>query len=122
MSSDLTWGNHHDLIIRRAYKLLAIPQRTYQNVSSVAGKKMLYLSMVHSQLMYCSPIWRLNLIKDILKFEKVQRHATKGLYFRLFLKRLRSLNLLPLMYQFEINGIMFCIKSLKSLSEQFSLN
>ena len=77
ISSDLIWGDHHDLVIPRAYKSLGILCRTYQNVSSIARKKILYLSLVRSQLMYCSPIWHPNLIKDILKLEKVQRRATK---------------------------------------------
>ena len=48
MSSDLTWGDHHGLIIHRAHKSLGILRGTYQNVRSIAGKKILHLWLVRS--------------------------------------------------------------------------
>ena len=66
-----------------------------------------------------SPVWRAQLVKDILRLEKVQRRATKYIlndYTADYRSRLQSLNLLPLMYQFEINDIMFCVQSLQTTS------
>jgi len=39
----------------------------------------LYISMVRSQLLYCTQIWHLHLMKDILSLEQIQHCATKFL-------------------------------------------
>lgn len=123
VSSDLTWSKHHNLITGRAYRQLGLLRRTFANVRSTAEKKKLYLSLVRSQMMYCS-IWCLHLTKDILKLEKVQRRATQIIlndYISDYFTRLKSLNMLPLMYQLEINDIMFCVKNLKYPTDVFPL-
>ena len=82
---------------------------------SIADKKMLYLSLVRSQLMYCSPV---------VKLEKVQRRATKYIvndYSLDYYSRLRALELLPLMYQLELNDILFCVNSLQCPSVSFDI-
>jgi len=40
------------------------------STQSVYTKKTLHLSIVRSQLTYCSPIWRLQLIEDIALLER----------------------------------------------------
>ena len=37
----------------------------------------LYISLVRSQLMYCTQLWRPYLLKDIDNIERIQRRATK---------------------------------------------
>ena len=62
-------------------------------------------------------MWRPQLIKDITLLERIQRRATKYIlndYTSTYKFRLEQLNLLPLMYIYEINDLMFLIKSLKS--------
>ena len=67
-----------------------------------------------------------SLIKDIKKLEKPQRRATKfilgyhlsGLDYK---DRLIQLNLLPLMYFFELADIMFLVNSLKNPSDHFNI-
>ena len=63
LSSDLSWSNHHYAIISRAYKSLGGIRRTF-NTSCVSTKRQLYLSLIRSQLSYCSPIWRPHLTKS----------------------------------------------------------
>ena len=82
------------------------------------------LTSVRSQLVYCSPVWRPYLIKDILQLERIQR-ATKFILMCSdsdYKSRLISANLLPLMYTFELNDIMFCIKSLQSSCPSFNIH
>ncbi len=70
-------------------------------------------------LSYCSPIWRPTLVKDIMALERIQRRATKFIlsdYSSTYKSRLRSLNLLPLMYQLELNDILFFISCIKDPS------
>lgn len=40
-------------------------------------KKSLYISLVRSQILYASPVWRPHLLGDIYKIERVQKRATK---------------------------------------------
>ena len=72
----------------------------------MTAKRTLYISLVRLQVTYCSVIWRPNLIKDMTLIEQIQRRATKFIlndYSSDYFDRLKQLNLLPLMYTFELN-------------------
>ena len=87
-------------------------------------KKHLFNVLVKSQISYCSEIWRPHLLKDIQTLENIQRRATKFIlsdFSSDYKSRLLSLNMLPLMMQFELSDIMFFIKSLKELSDSFDI-
>ena len=84
----------------------------------------LYLTLVRSQLMYCTPIWRPYLQKDIQNIERIQRRATKFIlndYDSNYKTRLLTLKLLPLMYLFELQDIIFTVKSLKYSTKGFNI-
>ena len=69
------------------------------------AKRTLYLTLVRSTLLYWSPLWRPNLIKDILILERIQRHATKFILndFSMDYKaRLIDLKILSFTYIFEL--------------------
>ena len=73
---------------------------------------------------HASPVWRPHLIGDMYKLERVQKRATKYIlndYSSDYRSRLIALDLLPLMFELELQDIMFCIKSLKSTSGHFSI-
>ena len=68
---------------------------------------------------------RPQLIKDITMLERIQRRATKYIlndYNSSYKSRLQQLNILPLMFIFELQDLMFLIKSLKSPTDNFSIN
>ena len=122
-SSNLSFTEHYYHIICKANRSLGIIRRTFQT-SSITAKKKLYLSLVRSQLTYCSPVWHPHLIKDIVALELVQRRATKYItndYSSDYKSRLSSLHILPLMYFLELNDIMFLVNSLKSPSPGFNI-
>ncbi len=76
------------------------------------GKK-LYISLIRSQMMYGSQLWRPMLIKDVSNLERLQRRATKFIlqnYVSDYKSRLLSLNLLALMMLYELNDIMLTSK------------
>ncbi len=109
----------------KAYKILGLLRRTVHNtriIVSMQTKRVLYLSLVRSKLLYCSPVWRPQCIKDIRDLESVQRRATKFILddcssdYKLHLTRL---NLLPLMMQLEV---MFFVKNLEDPSQSFNVN
>ena len=124
LSSNLNWDYHYKKITGRAYKFLGLLRRTF-TTDSILAKKRLYISIVRSQLLYCSQVWHPYYIKDILLFERIQRRATKYIlndYKSSYKSRLLHLNLLPLMYIFELNDLNFFIKSYKSASSHFNIN
>ena len=111
----LTWEEHYNYISSRAYKQLGLLKRTFPTVH-VSAKKNLYLSLVRSQLTYCSPVWRPQLLKHISFLEKVQRRSTKYIlndFESDYKSRLISLNLFPLMYWIELADIMLLVTLLK---------
>ena len=88
-------------------------------------KVKLYISLVRSQIMYCSPDWRPHLMKDIAKIEQLQHRVTKYIfqdYISDYKTRLTKLQLLPLMYILEISDIMFFINSIKNPTSSFNIN
>ena len=98
--------------------------RRTSNCPSVPARKHLYLALVRSYLVYCSPLWRPYLIKDIENFERFQRRVTKFIlnnYHLDYKSRLSQCHVLPLMYFFELNDILFLVKSLKSPTPAFNI-
>ena len=120
MTSDLSWSAHYNKICSSAYRSLYMIRRSFSLSLPSPIKKLLYLSMVRSHLSYCSQIWRPNHVKDILTIERVQRRATKYIlqdYHSDYKSRLTSLNLLPLMYWFELQDLLFLVKCLKDSAD-----
>ena len=123
-SSDFTWTAHYKIIISKAYQMLGLIRRTFK-IDCVNAKKQLYIALVRSQFQYCSTLWRPQLIKDITMIERIQRRATKYIlndYNSSYKSRLQQLNLLPLMYNFELQDLLFLIKSLKSPTDNFNIH
>ena len=117
MSNNLTWNAHYIFISAQAYKILGLIRRSFcTGHRDPRTKKILYLSLVCSKLIYFSQIWRPHLLKDIISLEKMQRRATKYLlndFSSSYKSRLLSLNILPLMMQLEMYDILFFIRCLK---------
>uniref|UniRef100_A0A1X7UH91 Uncharacterized protein n=1 Tax=Amphimedon queenslandica TaxID=400682 RepID=A0A1X7UH91_AMPQE len=100
MTDDLSWSNHFSLIISKALRILGLLRRSFSPSTPVPVKRLLYLTLVRSKLIYCSVLWRPRLVKDIRRLESVQRRATKWIlddYKTDYKSRLVSLHLLPLM-------------------------
>ena len=123
-SRDLSWSNHYNKICLKAYKSLNLIRRTLPPNSSTKLKKQLYFSLVKSHMSYCSQLWRPRLIRDIQSIERVQRKATKYIlndYTSDYKTRLLSLHLLPLMYWYELQGIMFLVKCLQDPADNLDI-
>ena len=89
-------------------------------------KRTLYLTLVRSHLIYCSPVWRPYLVKDSAALEKLQCRATKfilGYPQEMDYKnRLMNLHLLPITLFLEMQDILFFIKLLKFPPDNFFLS
>ena len=121
--TDLHWTDHYKTIIAKDYQTLGLLRHTF-NVNSIAAKKQLYISLVKSQLLYCSQLWRPQLLKDIFILERIQCRATKYIlndYQLPYKERLEWLHLLPLMYTYELNDLILFIKSLKAPTDHFDI-
>jgi len=76
LPNSLNWEEHYNLIISKAYRQLSLLWRTF-TIPNAHARKNLYLSLVRSQLTFCSPVWRPSLIKHVELLERVQHRATK---------------------------------------------
>ena len=56
ISSDLSWDQHYKNIIPKAYRMLGLLCRSFSRHQTVTAKKTLYISLVRSQVIYCSMI------------------------------------------------------------------
>ena len=121
-TSDLSWTEHYNIISCKAFQILGLIGWTFSQYAPSSVKKLLYLTLVHPHLTYCSSIWRPPLIKNILLLEQVQPTSTKYIfnYCRSDYKtRLASLHLLLLMYTYELYDILFLIQSLQNPDPSF---
>ena len=124
LSTDLSWRNHYHHISSKAYRTLGLLRRTFRHSINTTTKRTLYIALVRSQLLYCSPLWHPYLIQDISALERIQRRATKYIlndYVSDYKTRLIKLNLLPLMYIYDQCDILFFIKSIQNPSDHFNI-
>ena len=68
MCANLLWSEHIKLITAKAYRSFHLIRRTFSSPSP-SLRLHLYLSLVRSQLCYCSQLWRPRLLKDITCLE-----------------------------------------------------
>ena len=123
-TSNMSFSAHYSHITSKAYRILGLLRRTFKSCTNINEKKLLYTTLVKSQLMYCSVLWRPFLKKDIELLERVQRRATKYIlndYHSDYKSRLISLQILPLMYVYELQDIFFTVSNLKSPSRDFDM-
>ena len=74
LTSNLRWRDHIIVsVIAKSYKVLGLLRRVLSSVHSPQAKKVLYISLVRSKLLYCSPIWHPHLLTDIKALENIQR-------------------------------------------------
>ena len=89
----------------KAYKSLGSFCRVFKNSVCLQARKSLYIILVRWKLLYCSPLWRPYLLKDIESLEKIQQRAIKFIlsdYHSGYRSRLIQCGILPLMYIYEI--------------------
>ena len=125
LSSNLSWEAHYNFIAAKAYKILGLLRRTFSTFNSISCKKKLYITLVRSQLLYCSVLWKPYLIKHIQQLERIQRRATKFIlndFTDNYRSRLIRTQLLPLMYIYDLNDVMFFVKSLQNPHAGFNIN
>ncbi len=124
ITNNLSWSSHIKDICSKAYRSLFLVKRTIAITSPSHIKKSLYLSLVRSQLSYCSQLWRPRLIKDIILLENIQGRASKYILNNFVIdykSLLILLNVLPLMYHLELLDLLFVLKCLKDPPDNFDI-
>ena len=122
--NDLSWTEHYNYIISKAYKTLGLLCRTFKS-NNVQTKKLLYSYILGALTasIHCI-VLRYGDLRDISLLECMQRRATKYIlnnYNLSYESRLKELHLLPLMYTYELNDLLFFIKSLKFPTSYFHI-
>ena len=111
-------------LLSKAYLTLGLLRRTFSSILNIYTKKSLYISLIRSQLLYCSQLWHPYLLQNISTLEQLQRRSTKFIlndYQSDYKSRLIKLNMLPLMYYYDLSDILFFIKSVKFPSSHFNI-
>ena len=116
IDNKLSWSAHYPLICINAYRALNFVRRIIGNSVPIQLKRSLCLTLVRSKATYCSQLWRPRLIKDITSLENIQRRSSKYIpnnYTMDYKQRLITLDILPLMYHYELQDLLYLIKQLK---------
>ena len=124
LSSNLSWSPHITSILQKAYRSLGLLKRAIPYESPTDLKRSLYLLLVRSHVLYCSPIWRPHLIKDSKALETLQRRATKYILSSSidYKSRLIVLKLFPITLWLEIQDVLLLIKLIQNPPNNFQLD
>ena len=71
VSDNLNWNIYITMLflVRHIYRALGLVRGSFSSTIPTPAKVKLYTSLIRSQVLYCSPVWRPYLIKDINKLE-----------------------------------------------------
>ena len=103
--------------------MLGFLRRSAFDTHDQRARKLLYLSLVRRNFVYCSQVWTPQAVNLILDIERFQRRPTKfilSLPHRShvnFKQRLLKIGLLPLCYWHECLDLVYVFKCLVSLSD-----
>ena len=126
LTNSLSWSPHIKNILSKAYRTLGMIKRAISSHSSVQIKLPLYISLVRSHLLYCSSIWRPNLVKDSSALEHLQRRASKYILNYPtdmdYKMRLLNLKLLPITLFLEVQDILLFVKLIIDPPDNFSIS
>jgi hypothetical protein len=103
--------------------MLGFVKRTASGIHDKRVQKILYLTIVWSQLAYSSQVWAPQTVNNILTIERLQRRASKfilSLPYKTsipYKKRLATIGILPLCYWHEYLGMVYLHKCLINNSD-----
>ena len=76
ITHNLSWSDYIQTIVSKAYRMLCFIRRSFMSGPTHIRRE-LHVTLLRSQLTYCSQIWRPHVLKKIKLLETVQRRATK---------------------------------------------
>ena len=123
-TSDLKWNKQVQEISTKANKMLGFVKRTAFDIRQRQLRKVLYLTMVRSQLAYGSQVWAPQTVNNIMTVERVQRRATKfilSLPYQTdisYKERLITIGIIPICYWHEYLDLVYLYKCIISNSDR----
>ena len=116
----LCWNAHCERIYSKACQQLGIVKRNGHIITDSRRRRALYLSLVRSQFENCSIIWRPSTLTMQNKLESLQKRAIKWIFCEEnrsysseeYLRKCKSINILPLALKFDLNDLVFLHKVL----------
>ena len=121
VTKHLKWNSHVLAACSKANRMLGFLRISAFDTHDQRARKLLYLSLVRSNLAYCSQVWAPQAVNLILDIERIQRRATKfilSLPYRShvsYKQRLLKIGRLPLRYGHEFLDLVHVFKCLVSL-------
>ena len=125
VTKHLKWNSQVLAACSKANRVLGFLRRSALDTHNQRASKLLYLSLIRSNLAYCSQVWAPQAVSLILDVERIQRRATKftlSLPYRSevsYKKRILKIGLLPLCYLRECLDLVYVFKCLVCLSDNF---
>jgi hypothetical protein len=105
VSKDLKWSLDVQAVSNKANKMLGFVKRSCFHASDPKVRKTLCLTLVRSQLGYCSQVWAPQTTYDIQTLERVPFQTDIS-----YPKRLAKLNILPITYWHEYLDLVYLFK------------
>ena len=129
VSSNMKFNKHHSAILCKGSQKLGLLRRTCSFSNSLSHRKTLYLAIVRSQFEHCSPIWRPVKTSQTEKFEALQKRGVKWIFGEDFayyskaeyFKKLKFLDILPLVLKFDLNDLVLFHKMVYGLTETLKI-
>ena len=113
VSKDLKWTVHIAHVVAKSNRMLGFLKRNCLGDLKKGCLKLLYISLVRSNLCYTSQLWATQSPTLMLEVENIQRRATRFICKNSELSykdRLLNLNLLPINYWLEYLDLLFFYK------------
>ena len=124
VTSNLSWSCHYQKVCSQAYQAIYMVHRNIPSTASCYLRRELYLTLMRSQICYCSQLWSPMYLNDISTLELVQHRATKFILpgsTLSYKERLIELKLLSLMHWYDFQDILFILKCILHPPDNFNI-
>ena len=114
INCNFSFNEQCEQVISKANQQYGILRRNCHFINDIKRKKILYLARVRSQFEHCAQIWRPTNKSMVTKFENVQKKCIKWILneeeysynsSKLYNTKCKQVNLLPLLYRFDLNDL-----------------
>ena len=104
----LNWSHHCETLISKQVNLLNLVRCTCYFTKNTSQKRVLYLTLVRSQLEHCAVVWKPHQETLLTRFEAVQKRAIKWILSEqhqsytpdIYIEKLHELDILPIREKF----------------------